>query len=360
MDHAASDLLTRAVEGAHLGVIVTDPGRENNPITYVNDAFEKITRFRRDDVIGRSCRLLHGKRTESAQVGKIEAAIEHQEDADVVITFHRADGTPFRCELLMSPVFDDCGALSAYFCVQREVHEGDDHPGHDEKSLALLRELQHRVKNHLAMVVSMIRVQASHQVTRDSFTAVGRRIEALGLLYEEMFAASTNGASRDRIRAGAYLGRIASVISGLECRGGIRVDLHCDDVDLPIDQAARLGLLLSELLTNALEHAFEGRTEGNVSVLFHCLDDGAVRLVVEDDGVGLSADSDWPRSAMSAKAQCERAGRERGTLDTTGSRGRSGVGGTIIMALTESLGASLDVNRAGPGTAVTVEFEPGA
>jgi PAS domain S-box-containing protein len=361
MDNATSDILTDAVEGTPIGIMITDPRLEDNPITYVNDAFEKITQYERDFALGRNCRFLHGDRTEPEAVEKIRSAMQRMEEVNVAITNQRADGTPFRNQLLIAPVFDEHHHLSAFFGVLRELPDGEGHPEHDKRSLDLLRELQHRVKNHLAMVVSLIRVQANRDVTKDSFIAIARRIEALALLYEEMFSAGKGAdPDEDRIKAGAYLGRIANVIASLEGRNGIRVNVDCEDVDLPVDQAARLGLLLSELLTNALEHAFPDRDSGAVTVRLTRLSEGGVRLSVEDDGIGLPEGSDWPRRAPNVASQRQSADSADGALDTTGRGGQSGMGGTIIMSLTQGLGAALSIDRGMQGTIVTIDFEEGA
>ncbi len=358
MTSANSNLVQNAVERIPVSIVITDPQLDDNPITFVNDAFQKMTLYSRDFALGRNCRFLQGEKTEREAIEQIRDGLKSGDEFQVTLTNHRADGTTFRNQLLVSPVSDDDGGITAYFGVQRELpDELDKEPA--DQPLELLRELQHRVKNHLAMVVSMIRLQAARQVTPASLRAVGRRVEALALLYEELFAAQM-GSKDEKIRAGAYLSRIAATISGLAGRNAIRVNLDCEAIELPVDHAARLGLLLSELLTNALEHAFEGAESGFVSVRFHKLTGGGVRLTVEDDGVGLPKDSKWPYEAQSVESQSDRAKKQGGTLDTTGHDGHSGVGGTIIVALTKMLGATLDVNRALKGTIVTVDFEPGA
>lgn len=355
-----------AVERAGVAIIMTDPLVPDNPITYVNEAFETITGYPREDALGRNCRFLQGPRTDAADVEAIRAGLRSGQEFQVTLTNHRADGTPFRNQLLVSPVRDATGEINAYFGVQRDVTDkpGDEPRGdaNSDNTLSLLRELQHRVKNHLSMIVGMIRMQAKREVTPESLRAVARRVEALALLYEEVLGASLNGGDNDEIRVDAYLDRISKALGGLTAAESISVKVDCEEITLPMDQAARLGLLLSELLTNALEHAFEGRETGTVKVQCHRLDDGGVCLAVEDDGVGMPEGSTWPNQSAGIAQQQQRADSTHGALDTTGSRTRSGVGGSIVLALTETLDAKLDVERlaeqGGEGTRVLVEFEP--
>ena len=129
------------------------------------------------------------------------------------------------------------------------------------------------------------------------------------------------------IPLGAYVSRIASAIAYLDGRESLQLNLHLAPLKVPVDTAARVGLLVSELLTNAYQHAFEGRSEGMITVQLYAEDD-AIRLTVEDDGVGLSPTTGWP---------------DRGNL-----------GGKIVRSLATGLNARLDVERPGRGTSIQV------
>lgn len=348
------DKVKNAIRQSPLSMVLTDPRIEDNPITYVNSAFEALTLYSRRFAVGRNCRFLQGPETDMQHVAQIREGLKSEQEFEVTLVNHRADGSAFRNQLLVAPIHGEDGELTAFFGLQREVSGDAGATEGGDESMGLLRELQHRVKNHLSMIVSMIRLQARQNVTEDSLKAIGRRIEALSVLYDELLSGGTGGS--EKIATGAYLSRIASVVSNLEPRGAIRVNVECDEIWLPVDQAARLGLLLSEFLTNAFEHAFEGRSSGSVAVRFERRDEGGVRLTVEDDGNGLPQDSSWPFSAASIAAQKERAQHTEGALDTTGDGGKPGVGGSIVQALTQSLEAELSVERLEQGTRVTVDL----
>lgn len=345
--------VNEAIRRSPLSMVLSDPRLEDNPITYVNEAFEKLTLYSRTFAIGRNCRFLQGPGTDPRDVEAIREGLRSEEEFEVTITNYRADGEAFRNQLLVAPIHGTDGELSAYFAIQRRVENGEEKDG---DSLALLRELQHRVKNHLAMIVSMIRVQSRREVTPESLRAISRRVEALSLLYDELLGGDMNGDGAKEIAAGAYLSRIASVVSNIQPKGAIRLNVECEDIRLPLDQAARLGLLLSEFITNAFEHAFAGRNSGFVEVRFFRTSDGGARLSVEDDGNGLPEGSNWPFGAASIEAQHERAEKSEGQLDTTGHDNEPGVGGSIVAALTESLGATLSVTRPKRGTIITVDL----
>ncbi|MBB4658256.1 PAS domain-containing protein [Parvularcula dongshanensis] len=339
-------------------MVLTDPRIEDNPIVYVNDAFERMTLYSRAFAVGRNCRFLQGDAAAPADVETIRTAIAEGRDVSVDIDNQKADGTTFRNRLVIAPLRSESGELTGFLGMQTDL---DAHPrtaeaGGDGRDL-MLREVQHRVKNHLAMIVSMIRLQAERKVTRESFEALSHRIESLALLYDELSGRGVAAVGDTTIAAGAYLSRVAAALAAIDGRGSIRINVECEEIELPVEITARLGLLLTEFLTNALEHAFKGRNEGVVRIRFQKLTGGGVRLMVEDDGVGLREGSNWPWDADSVEAQASRTQTEPGELDTTGHDGASGMGGSIVAALVQSLGAKLDVNTATRGTVITLDLE---
>ena len=359
-----ADSLEAAIAELPVAMVLTDPSLEDNPIVYVNDAFERVAYYSREYAIGRNCRFLQGEGTDPEKVRRLREAIDGGRDVSVDLENYRADGTAFTNRLVVAPIAGEEGEVRAFLGVQTDLSRLS-----EERSLAhrpeeaesetdtMLRELQHRVKNHLAMVVSMIRMQISREITRESFEALGRRIQSLALLYEELTPAGVGRRDSDTVPAGAYVSRIAGTLGALEGRASIRVNVDAEEIDLPVEQAARLGLLLTEFLANALSHAFEGREEGVVRVRFQRLTDRGVRLMVEDDGVGLPEGSEWPEDAPSVEAQRDRVRGEGGALDTRGRGGGAGMGGSIVKALVRSLDAELAVTSASRGTVITLDFD---
>ncbi|WP_188912740.1 PAS domain-containing protein [Aureimonas endophytica] len=310
-----------------LALVLTNPHLPDNPIVYVNDAFGRITGYAPAAAIGRNCRFLQGPETDPGAPGRIREALVTQKDLSLDIVNYRADGTKFLNRLMITPLYDNENRLQCFLGVQRDMSEGphdamtarDGGPG----SLSidtLLGEIQHRVKNHLAMIIGMIRMQARMKTSEESFHALARRIESLQLLYQEMTEAGVAHTRSKRVPLGAYVSRIAATIGHLDGRRSVRINVDCDAVDIDVDRAARIGLLFSELLTNALKHAFAGRDEGLVEARLKMLSSGVIRLTVTDDGVGLRPGLNWPyASAAEPEAILpapggapSRAGREEG------------------------------------------------
>ncbi len=358
-------LVSPAVARSSLAIVITDPTLPDNPIVYANQGFEALTHYGADDVLGRNCRFLQGEGTAQSDVQRLRDAIAEAREETIRIRNYRADGSSFINEILLSPIRNDGGELEAFFAVQREV-AGEDQttgggrrPDHETSSNVMLQELQHRVKNHLAMVVSLIRTHARRDITRKSFDALAHRIESLALLYDEMITpANREDGDGSWIDGGAYLERVANVLSGISGNASVSMVVNCDHEQVSVDAAGRLGLLLTEFLTNAFEHAFEQQESGTITVRFRQVEGGRVRLSVEDDGSGLPEGSNWPYRSRSVSQQRETAETQEGVLDTTSGKSHSGLGGSVVLGLTKSLKADLDVDSGPAGTRVSVELSP--
>ena len=162
-----------------------------------------------------------------------------------------------------------------------------------EKDTQLL-ELQHRVKNNLQMITALIRMEArgvTDRSTGEGFDRLAGRIEALGLLYRALGASE----NVDVIDLGIYLSEIATAVMRAHAVEGIHLDLQVDTWLVSLDVAMPTGLVVNELLTNALKHAFQGQDGGTITL--HCTTDaaGGGLVVVADDGVGLADGYVWPK-----------------------------------------------------------------
>jgi two-component sensor histidine kinase len=155
----------------------------------------------------------------------------------------------------------------------------------------LLRELQHRVKNNLQMITALIRMEIRNfadEKTTSSFHRLAGRVESLALLYDAL--------SRDtagNVDLGIYLTEIATAVMRAHAAEGIRLDMKVDTWPVSIDIAMPTGLVVNELLTNALKHAFDG--DSGTITLRCVVEDDECRVVVGDDGRGLPEGEVWPK-----------------------------------------------------------------
>ncbi|MGH3145048.1 MAG: PAS domain S-box protein [Rubrobacter sp.] len=114
-------LLDRAVAASSNGIVITDPKLPDNPIVYANPAFERITGYAVDEVIGLNCRFLQGGERDQLVLEDLRAALGEERECRVVLKNFRKDGTHFWNELYVSPVHDEAGKLTNFVGVQNDI-----------------------------------------------------------------------------------------------------------------------------------------------------------------------------------------------------------------------------------------------
>jgi two-component sensor histidine kinase len=152
-----------------------------------------------------------------------------------------------------------------------------------EKAL-LLRELHHRIKNNLQLVVSLIRLRARQQAEplfRRELLEMAGRIHALGQVQDRVYETDDLGS----IDFCGYLATMAPAVVAMAGDMPVRLDLRLPaPLPLPVQRAVPLGLLCYELVLNVVKHAFVGRTGGTLTVAVHDGVPGQIRIA--DDGIG--------------------------------------------------------------------------
>jgi two-component sensor histidine kinase len=200
-----------------------------------------------------------------------------------------------------------------------------------ETNERLLRELQHRVKNHIGIITSMVRVRARHaqsEEARGELIGVGERIETLRLVHDQLYEA---GAS-DRLQLRPFLSRLAGNLCRLHAdeAGEVRLEIDVADVDLGPEAAVPIGLIANEFVTNSLKHAF-GDEGGAIRVTVESHGD-RLHLCLQDDGRGM------PTNAHGAAPG-------------------SGTGIRLIEGLAGQLGAELTWPASEAGTTLCLDLD---
>ncbi|QCS43584.1 bacterio-opsin activator domain-containing protein [Natrinema versiforme] len=111
----------RALEEAPVGITISDPDREDNPLVYINEAYEEITGYAYDDVVGRNCRFLQGPDSNEDIIAEMAAAIDENRPTTVELKNYREDGTEFWNEVTIAPVRDEDGRVTNYVGFQNDV-----------------------------------------------------------------------------------------------------------------------------------------------------------------------------------------------------------------------------------------------
>ena len=186
----------------------------------------------------------------------------------------------------------------------------------------LLQELTHRVKNSLQFIAAMVMIEARRHKSGEGKAAlerVSRRIAALGHLYSKLSEADTFEA----VDAATYLNELCrDLIASIHKEGDTSVVLKTDieSALLPTDRAIPIGLIVNELVTNAVKYGFPDEANGTVTVTLKRLP-GELRLTVADDGQGLDP-----------------------------GRADSGLGGRLVDAFAQQLGGQVERKSDSQGT----------
>ncbi len=153
MSVSHQELMQLCVQSSNNGITIVDAVNPDLPIVFANQAFYRLTGYTPESVLGKNCRFLQGPKTEPGLLHAMRHAIDNQESFQGALTNYRADGTTFRNQLNISPVFDHQNTLTHFIGVQTEVTDHD----------------------HLNQRVQFL-------LTRDSLTGLPNRKEMLRLL----------------------------------------------------------------------------------------------------------------------------------------------------------------------------------
>ena len=350
-EHGKGDPFAAAIRATRMSMIITDPRQADNPIVFANDAFLRLTGYEREDVVGKNCRFLQGPETDRAAVAEVRAAIAEGSDISVDLLNYRKDGSSFWNALYISPVSNDKGELLFFFASLLDVsdrklseHRMTADKDKFEKAVkertkelevaletqtALLHEVDHRVKNNLQMVSSLILMQSraiKDEAVKQSLRTMLERIEALSTVHRRLYQ------SKDvsNFDVSDFARDLVSDLLAASGRSHIGSKLDLAPVVVPAEKATPVALMVNELVTNALKHAFKDETRpGNIGVKMS-QPDGHLIIEVSDDGVGMD-----------------------------GAGGDASFGMRLIRQLGRQLRADVEWRDAGPGTQVVITMPNG-
>ncbi len=346
-EHGAGDPFAAAIRATRMAMIVTDARQSDHPIIFANDAFLALTGYDRAEVIGRNCRFLQGPDTDPVQVDRIRHAIAGGEDIAVDILNYRKDGTTFWNALYLSPVRGKAGEIAYFFASQLNVSEKKraqlEHDDVRERleaaveartadltqalqqKTALLHEVDHRVKNNLQLISSLLLLQnrrVTDPAVKNSLRGMLERVSAIATVHRRLFQSD----DVERFDVSAFVRDLVADMMGSARRDDVTVRLDLERIDVAASKAAPLALVISELFSNALRHGFPPGHDGEIFVGI-TRNEGEFRIEIADTGVGVE------NSASSG-----------------------GFGLTIVQLLCQQLKARSETTPADPGTRVVVHL----
>ena len=197
----------------------------------------------------------------------------------------------------------------------------------NEENELLLKEIHHRVKNNLEVVSSLLALQSSQMDdpnTKEAMLASQNRVHSIGIVHQKLYQGKNLGAIEMK---DYFINLSESILDSFDAHKRVQVECSMNALNVDVDTAVPLGLIVNELLTNTIKYAFPEGRSGKVQIKLEQAVNGNLQMVVSDNGVGKS-------------------GKITGT----------GFGGQLISILTRQLGGVMKEDNTN-GTHIFFEFE---
>ena len=272
---------TRAMDEAPIGITITDPGREDNPMIYVNDRFVEMTGYPREEAVGRNCRFLQGPDTDDGTIAELREAIEAGESTTVELKNYRKNGELFWNRVSVRPLLNDDGTVDYWVGFQEDVTEYKQREQELERQNDRLERFAGIVSHDLRspMSVATGRIELAKTADGGGEENLGAALDALNRM--ETIVEDTLTLARQGDTVGDQGTVTLSSVVDRCWRTADTADAAfelVDDVTFLADPD-RLQTLLENLFVNAVDHGGE-----DVTVRIGALDGG---FYVEDDGPGV-------------------------------------------------------------------------
>ncbi len=305
-DHMTAGFDTRASQadaplgehGDHLPVLIRRSRRDKR-CDYINAAWMSFTGRDASEELGTGWTdgIHAGDRERTLKL--IEGALDAREPFSVEYRLRYRDGT-YRWLLdQCAPYRQADGTLGGFFHCAVETTERKEANERLARTLdeqkVLLQELRHRINNHFQMVLSLLSMQgqeADSAEVRQELHETIARVRAIALIEQHLDPGDKPG----RVRFGEHLRALAEALRPLFVQRSIELAIEVDDSDTGLELAPTAALLVNELMTNALKHAFPEGQSGKVSVVAAAAGD-MLKVVVADEGIGLPGHINPERAA---------------------------------------------------------------
>lgn len=320
------------VEGVQEGIWILDP---DGSTTFANESMAKLLHYQPDEMTGKRFFLfMHVQHAEAMgqRWERCKQGIKEEYDAE----FATKEGRPVLVRVSSIPMIDDTGAFTgALFAVsdisERKAIEEKAQASIREKDV-FLREIYHRVQNNLQVVSSLLYLQSKNVTDPQMLTILlesQERIRSIALIHDQLYRSE----DLSHVNFRDYLNTLTTNLFQTYGTETARVKLNFDidtRVSLTVEKAIPCGLIVNELVSNSLRHAFAGRTGGTIFISLRRTKDNSMSLVVRDDGIGLPPHVDF--------------------------RHTPSLGLQLVNTLVNQLGATIQLQRKG-GTTFTIAFQ---
>ena len=247
-----------AAETTRMAMVFTDATEPDNPIIFTNDSFLALTGYDREEVLGQSFNFLMAHAADAEALAQIEAEFEGHSDGGAEILYRRKDGSEFWAALFISPVQNENGDVVQYFASFVDLSK---HKEQQAESKMLIDELNHRVKNTLSAVQSIVRqalqTGSDSKLIRESIES---RLFALSRSHDLL--------TRENWESAGLLDVVNDALEPFVTSEGRaeRFVISGENIRFPPKEALALGIAFNELGTNAVKYGAFANGTGSILI----------------------------------------------------------------------------------------------
>ncbi|MFB6160180.1 MAG: PAS domain-containing protein [Haloferacaceae archaeon] len=267
-------LKERAMDAAPVGITISDPSRDDNPIVYVNDEFVELTGYDRAGIVGRNCRVLQGEETREEPVAEMRRAVENEEPVSVELRNYRKDGEMFWNRVTITPLCGEDGDVEHFAGFQEDVTAHRELLG-EFGSLGSV--MAHDMRNPLQTVRGRLELAVADG-EMDHVKAAMSSLERAEQLVDDVAGVLQSGTIVGE-REGVDVERVAGSVWEALDRCGEDDAIEIEDPPTVRGDEDAVRRMFDNLLGNSMEHG-----ETPVTVRVGAIEDG---FYVEDDGPGI-------------------------------------------------------------------------
>jgi len=281
--------LSTAVEQSSNTVVITDI---DGNIEYVNRKFYELTGYAKEEVIGQNPSFLSSGLTTDEEYTALWSTILTGKVWEGEFRNRKKNGEVYWERIKITPVVDADDRTTNFIAVKDDITEEKIKDEKLENNLRekelMLKEIHHRVKNNLQIVISLLNLQAdtvNDPKLKSQLMISQSRVRSMALIHQFLYKSN----DMSSINMEDYLLSISSQLLAMfgDLKDRVVVKINSEDVYFTIETAVPFGLLINELLTNSLKHGFPNARNGKITISLEQHTDGTYSLFYSDNGAGL-------------------------------------------------------------------------
>ncbi len=286
------------VENAAIGITVIDT---NYKIIMVNAMLAKLFNKPVSDFVGKNCFMEYEKREAVCPHCPGVRAMASGNTVEVETQGVRDNGSRFNVRNRAVPFVGLNGVVKGFIELVEDITESKKNSEQIQKNLkekeVLLQEIHHRVKNNMQVISSLLRLQSRNikdEKSVEIFRECQNRVKSMALIHTKLYQSE----SLASINFAEYVSELTrNLMDSYNIDPGkVALTINVEKISLGVDLAVPCGLLVNELISNSLKHAFPKEASGEIKIYMHPTENSHIELTVSDNGIGFPEDLDFRKT----------------------------------------------------------------